>query len=183
MRTEFLTSLLGLSLSLSVAGCLVTQEENKATIAKADAAEKDAAAAKAEVAAVKADLEATRTRLDNALRANADSSSDLVSTKQRLNDLAGKLDEANHAVDELKRDVGASRTEIYARLDDLNRRQQATPTPTPPPLQIPAEKSVHYKQLEEAYAKKDWPTVRRRPLRRRILLHQPRSVHLRRKRS
>lgn len=147
-------------LSLSSSGCFVMQKEHEAVAARAEQAEKQAAAAHAEVMALRADLEATRQRLDNALRANADSSSETMSTKQRLNDLAGRLDEANHGLEELRRDVAASRSEIYAKMDDLKRAQQATPAPAPPPVQVPADKTTHYKQLEEAHSKKDWATVR-----------------------
>ena len=57
--------------------------------------EKDAAQANANLVALRVDLEATRQRLDNALRANADSSGDFIASKQRLNELAGKVDEAH----------------------------------------------------------------------------------------
>lgn len=143
----------------SMTGCLVLQKDHEAVAAKAEAAEKQATEARAEVAAMKADLEATRQRLDNALRANADSGAESMSTKQRLNDLAGRLDEATHGIDETRRDISATRTEIYARIDDLKRQQQSASS-TPPPVQVPADKSQHYKQLEEAYAKKDWAMVR-----------------------
>jgi TolA-binding protein len=152
-----LTSVLSLLCVLS-SGCLVTKQENDKVADQAAEASKQAAAARAEVLALRADLDATRTRLDNALRANADSSTDLVSAKQRVNELAGKIDEANHGVEELKRDVNQSRTEIYARLDDLKRAQSAPPPPPPPT--IPADKAAHYKQLEDAWTKKDWTVVR-----------------------
>jgi TolA-binding protein len=149
-------------LGLSSSGCFVMQREHEAVAARAAEAEKQANAARTEVTALRADLEATRQRLDNALRANADSSSETMTTKQRLNDLAGRVDEANHGVEELRRDVGATRTEIYAKMDDLKRAQQtaAAPAPSPPPVQIPQDKGAHYKQLDEAYGKKDWATVR-----------------------
>jgi TolA-binding protein len=136
------------------------QKDHEAVAARAAEADKQAAAARAEVTALRADLEATRQRLDNALRANADSSTETMSTKQRLNDLAGRLDEASHGLEELRKDVAASRTEIYARMDDLKRAQQATPVPAPPPVQVPQDKAVHYKQLEDAHGKKDWAMVR-----------------------
>lgn len=141
-------------------GCLVMQKDHEAVVARAAEAEKLAEQARVEVAALRADLDATRQRLDNALRANADSSTETMSTKQRLNDLAGRLDEANHGVEELRRDVAASRTEIYARIDDLKRAQQPAPAPSPPPVQAPQDKVAHLKQLEDAHAKKDWATVR-----------------------
>ncbi len=149
-----------LLLGLASAGCLVTQRDHAVVAARAEEAEKQAAAARAEATALRADLDATRQRLDNALRANADSSIETVSTKQRLNDLAGKVDEANHGVEELRRDVNASRTEIYARMDDLKRAQQASAAPPAAPVVVPADKAGHFKQLEEAYGKKDWAMVR-----------------------
>jgi TolA-binding protein len=146
--------------ALSTSGCFVMQKDHEAVAARAEEAEKQAAQARADVAAVKADLEATRQRLDNALRANADSSTETMSTKQRLNDLAGRVDEANHGIEELKRDVAASRTEIYSRIDDLKRAQQAAAAPAPPPVQVPSDKVTHYRQLDDAHAKKDWAMVR-----------------------
>lgn len=153
-------SVLTLVLALSSSGCFVMQREHEAVAAKAAEAEKQATAARAEVVALRGDLEATRQRLDNALRANADSSSETMSTKQRLNDLAGRMDEATHGLEELRKDVGATRTEIYAKMDDLKRVQAAPATPAPPPVQVPQDKAAHSKALEEAYGKKDWATVR-----------------------
>ncbi|CAN5827568.1 hypothetical protein BH11MYX4_BH11MYX4_28330 [soil metagenome] len=139
--------------------CMVTQQDHDALVAKSTQMEKDVAQSRAEVVAMRADLEATRTRLDNALRANADSSSDLLTSKQHINDLAGRVDEVNHGMDELRRDVAASRTELYARIDDLKRASQPAPA-APAPLAVPADKPAHYKQMEEAYGKRDWPVVR-----------------------
>jgi TolA-binding protein len=161
MRFARLTLALTVSAAaLANAGCLATQKDQQVVEARAAEAEKQAHQARSEVALLKADLDATRQRLDNALRANADSSTESMSTKQRLNDLAGRVDEANHGIEELRRDVTASRTEIYARLDDLKRAQQASTAPAPPPVQVPQDKTAHYKMLEEAHAKKDWPIVR-----------------------
>lgn len=164
MRISVVASLVGkglatVTLVLGSAGCFVTKDEFDRVQVQVTAEQKQVAAAREESSNLRQELEATRQRLDNALRANADSSTDLVSTKQRLNELAGRIDEANHGVEELKRDVAASRTEIYARLDDL-KRVQATPPPAPPPVPVPADKAAHYKQLEDAWTKKDWTTVR-----------------------
>ena len=142
-------------------GCVVQQRDFDALSAKTDKMEKDTVQARAETAAVKADLEATRQRLDNALRANADSSGDMIASKQRLNDLAGRVDEVSHGIDDLRRDVGASRTELYARIDEMKRAQPAAPpAAAAAAIAVPADKDAHYKQLEAAYAKRDWPTVR-----------------------
>lgn len=143
---------------VSTSGC-VSQRDHEALVARTAQVEKDVTQSHADVAAMRAELEATRQRLDNALRANADSSGDYLASKQRLNELAGRVDELNHGLDELKRDVGASRTELYARIDDLKRAQQPAPAP-PAPITVPADKDAHYKQLEAAFAKRDWATVR-----------------------
>ena len=139
--------------------CMATQQEHDALVAKSAQMEKDVAQSRAEVVAMRADLEATRQRLDNALRANADSSSDFLTSKQRLNDLAGRVDEVNHGVEELRRDVGASRTELYARIDELKRASAPAPA-APAPLVVPADRAAHLKALEDAYGKREWPAVR-----------------------
>jgi TolA-binding protein len=141
-------------------GC-ASQRDHEALVARTAQVEKDAAQANANLVALRVDLEATRQRLDNALRASADSSGDFIAGKQRLNELAGKVDEVTHGIDELRRDVGASRTELYARLDELKRVQPPPPSaPAPAPIAVPADKDAHYKQLEAAFAKKEWPVVR-----------------------
>jgi TolA-binding protein len=155
-KISLAAALVGLSLAL--AGC-ATQRDHEALAAKTAQVEKEVAQSHAEVVTLRADLEATRQRLDNALRANADSSSDLLTSKQRINDLAGRVDEVTHGIDELRRDVGASRTELYARLDEL-KRAQTPPPPAVAPITVPADKAAHYKQLEDAFGKKDWATVR-----------------------
>lgn len=159
MRSPVATLVL-LALAPLASGCLVLQKDYDALAARTDVAEKNAAQAKADSTQIRADLDATRQRLDNALRANADSSSETMSTKARLNDLAGKVDEANHGVEELRKDVTQSRTEIYARIDDLKRTSAAPATPAPPPVTVPTDKAAHYKALEDAWAKKDASTVR-----------------------
>ena len=75
---------------------------------------------------MKAELQATRERLENALRANADTGSDILSSKARMNDLAGRVDELSHAVEEAKTNAQAARTEIDTKLDAITRTQAAT---------------------------------------------------------
>ncbi len=157
MRKIVITAAL-FAFSTLTAGC-ASQRDHEALVARTAQVEKDAAQANANVVALRVDLEATRQRLDNALRANADSSGDFIASKQRLNELAGKVDEVTHGIDDLRRDVGASRTELYARLDELKRVQPAPP-PAPAPVTAPADKDSHYKQLEAAFGKKDWAAVR-----------------------
>ena len=140
-------------------GC-VLQRDHEALVARVDAAEKTAQKAQADSVQLRADLDATRQRLENALKANADSSSDLMSSKARMNDLAGKVDEVQHGIEDVRKDVAHSRTEIYARIDDLKRAQQTPATPAPPPITVPADKATHIKTLEDAHAKRDWATVR-----------------------
>jgi len=158
-RMKKIMMVAALSVLLAAASGCATQREQEALEARTAQMEKDVAQSHAEVAAMKADLEATRQRLDNALRANADSSGDTLSTKQRMNELAGRFDELAHGVEDLKRDVGASRTELYARIDELKRTQQPAPPP-PAPIAVPADKDAHYKQLEAAFTKHDFATVR-----------------------
>ena len=153
-----LRAIAAITVFLMTSGCLATQQEQSELTAKNAQLEKDVAQSRADLVALRADLDATRQRLDNALRANADSSSDLLTSKQRINELAGRVDESNHGMDELRRDVTASRTELYARLDELKRA--STPAPAPAPISVPTEKSAHYKQLEDAYGRKDWAVVR-----------------------
>lgn len=143
-------------------GCLVQQRDHDALSAKQAELQKQLEIARADTAHVREDLEATRQRLDNALRANADNSTDVMSSKQRMNDLGGRVDEVRHDVDELKKEVGSSRTEIYARMDEMRRVHAAAApvAPAPPPVAVPGDKAAHYSQLKDAYVKRDWSVIR-----------------------
>lgn len=151
-----------MTVTFASTGCLVQQRDHDALSAKQAELQKQLELARADTAHVREDLEATRQRLDNALRANADNTSDVMSSKQRMNDLGGRLDEVKHDVDELRKEVGSSRTEIYARMDEMRRVQAAAvpAVPAPPPVTIPADKSAHFSQLKDAYAKRDYAMVR-----------------------
>ncbi|AKV04828.1 hypothetical protein AKJ09_11491 [Labilithrix luteola] len=142
---------------MASSGC-VMQRDHDALVAKTNQLQQEIEKERNELAQARADLDATRQRLDNALRANADSSTDVMSSKARLNDLAGRFDEVQHGLEELKRDVGASRTELYARIDELKRASQ--PAPAAPPVTIPQDKATHFSQLKEAYGRRDFVTVR-----------------------
>ncbi len=147
--------------TLLASGCIATQRDHEALVAKTAQMEKDSAQARTEIMAMRADLEATRQRLDNALRASADATGDSMTSKQRLNDLVGRVDEVKHGIDELRRDVGASRTELHSRIDELKRVQPSAPAvPPPATIQAPADRAAHFKQIEDAHDKKDWVTVR-----------------------
>lgn len=139
-------------------GC-ATMRDHQALVARTDQLEKDLEKSRADLAAARADLDATRQRLDNALRASADSSIDLVASKQRVNDLAGKVDEATHGVEELRRDLGATRTELYARLDDV-KRIATQPSAPAAKVAVPEDRVAHMKAIEDAHARRDWATVR-----------------------
>jgi TolA-binding protein len=141
-------------------GVFATQRDYEIVEKKNATLEKQLDEDKQALVQLRADLDATRTRLDNALRANADNGSDLMSSKARINELQGRVDELNQNVEAVKKDVQATRTELDARVDELKRAQAAQSTPPPPPVAIPADKKAHYKALEEAYAKKDWGLVR-----------------------
>jgi len=117
-----------------------------------------------DIARLRADLDAMRERLDNALRANADTGTDLLSEKSRMNELVGRLDEQSHRIEELQSGLTAGRNEIDARLDQLARAQAAQtapqPPPNPPPPAIPASKEAHFAALEAALKAKDYAAVR-----------------------
>lgn len=150
------------SVVLTSTGCLVQQRDHDALSAKQADLQRQLELARADTAHVREDLEATRQRLDNALRANADNSTDVMSSKQRMNDLGGRVDEVKHDVDELKKEVAMSRTEIYARMDEI-RRVQVAATPAvaaPPPVTVPTDKGAHFSQLKDASVKRDWSVVR-----------------------
>jgi TolA-binding protein len=145
---------------LSGCGVFAQQKDYEALVAKEQADEKALEQQRAEIAALKGDLEATRQRLDNALRASADTGTDIITSKARLNELAGRLDETGHNVEQVRKDVVQTRTELDARIDEVKRVLTAQSAPTPPPVQISADKTQHYKDLDAAYTKKDWGLVR-----------------------
>lgn len=150
--------LLGL---LTATGCMTSQQDHQALESRTAKLETSLADEARKNDALRQELEATRQRLDNALRASADSNLDVVSSKQRLNELAGRIDEAQHGVEEVRREVTQSRTEIYARLDDLKRGAPAAPAPAAvPPVPVPTDKATHLAQLQAGFTKKDWPLVR-----------------------
>lgn len=160
MNHKSLVTGLGLLVCIAGASGCVLQRDHEAYAAKVDKSEKDLQQARNELAQMRTDLDATRQRLDNALRANADSNTDVLSTKARLNDLAGRLDETQHGIEDLRRDVTASRTELYARIDDLKRAQPAAVAPPPPQATVPGDKNAHFAALKEAHGKRDWSMVR-----------------------
>ncbi len=141
-------------------GLFVTRQDFDVVKAQAAALDKQGKDQQADLAAMKAELQATRERLENALRANADTGSDILSSKARMNDLAGRIDELSHAVEEAKTNAQAARTEIDTKLDAITRTQSAAPTPALPPVKIPPDKAAHFQAVEGAFAQKDWPLVR-----------------------
>ncbi len=144
-------------LATSSCGIFATESDHEALAAKVKELEK---AQDDKLKQAAADLAATRERLDNALRANADTGSDIMTEKARINQLAGRVDEMAHAVEEMKSTLAAARTEIDARIDTLKRAQDAQPTPAPPPVKVTDNKAAHLAAVEAAAKAKDWATVR-----------------------
>lgn len=138
-------------------GVFATQKYADALEKKNTVLEKSLEEERAQTVQLRADLEATRTRLDNALRANADNGSDLMSSKARLNELSGRFEELAHNLEATRKDITASRTELDARIDEIKRAQSAPP---PPPVVIPTDRRAHFSAIEAAHAKKDWGLVR-----------------------
>ncbi len=161
MRAASLPALAAVAvLAAGASGCGVfAQQKDFDTLQQKNSQlEKSLEEERGQTAALRTDLDATRTRLDNALRANADNGSDLMTSKARVNDLAGRVDELTHNLDAVGKDLAASRREIDARFDDLKRAQPAAPTP--PPVAIPPDKKAHFSAIDAATAKKDWGLVR-----------------------
>ncbi|MFO0677230.1 MAG: tetratricopeptide repeat protein [Polyangiaceae bacterium] len=144
-----------------VAGCgiFAQQKDTDEMLKKQTASDQMMEANRAEIAQLRQDLEATRTRLDNALRANADASTEALSDKSKMNALAARIDEATHGIEDLRKEVSATRTEMDGRIDDLKRAQDSQPTKAPP-LVIPPEKNAHLGAIESAYSQKDWGLTR-----------------------
>ena len=143
-------------------GVVAMQSDQDATAKRVAEMDK---AARDEFTRLRGELDATRERLDNALRANADTGSDLMTEKSRMNELAGRQDETAHKLEELSSSVAAGRNELDARLDQLARAQaaqasQQPQTPPPPPVPIPADKNAHFAALEAAIKAKDYALVR-----------------------
>lgn len=149
------------SAAASGCGVFASQSSQEAQTAKLDALTKQSEQQQQEIAALRSDLDATRERLDNATRAYADKGEDIVKQGSRVNMLTGRLEESSIALEELRKELAASRTEVNARLDEMKRSQEAQAVkPPPPPLAIPADKGQHFGAIEAAYAQKDWNLTR-----------------------
>ena len=155
-----LASLVALVPAVSGCGVFAMHRDFEELKAKHAALEKRVQADEADLSAAKTDLQGTRERLENALRANADTGSDLLSSKARINDLAGRADELAHSIEELRKLQQDTRNEIDTKLDAITRQQAVEKAPAPPPVQIPADKETHYQAVLGAYTQKDWPLVR-----------------------
>ncbi len=140
-------------------GCIAQKREVDGVSARVAEDRKVIDAQARQIAKLEQDVIATQNRLDNALRASADTGSDLVSEKRRINEIAGRLDELDHGLGEVKRDVGTSRTEVGARLDELKRAIDAQAT-KPAPVVIPEDKSELFTAIEAARAAKDGTLLR-----------------------
>ncbi len=128
-------------------GCWASQSEVSDIKDKLD---KELTSARASVKQLETDLAATRTRLDNALKANAENGSDLSSSKQRIAQLTGRVEEANHAAEEAKREVAQLRAE-------MSKGSQGGAASSIP---IPADKTAHFAAVDDAYRRHDFSTLR-----------------------
>jgi len=153
-------SLVALAAAVSGCGVFAMHRDFEELKAQHAALEKRVHADEADLSAAKTDLQGTRERLENALRANADTGSDLLSSKARINDLAGRADELAHSIDELRKIQQDTRNEVDTKLDAITRQQAVQQAPLPPPVQIPADKETHFQAVQGAYAQKDWPLIR-----------------------
>jgi TolA-binding protein len=160
VRARLLVCAVASSALASGCGVFPLQRDFDALKAQDEALAKRVKDDEADLAAIKADIQGTRDRLENALRANADTGSDLLSSKTRINDLAGRADELSHALEELRKNQQDTRNEIDTKLDAITRQQAVEKTPALPPVQIPADKETHYQAVLGAYGQKDWPLVR-----------------------
>jgi len=157
-----LATLLVAAAALPGCGVFALQRDHEAVVAQMAATDR---ASHDEIVKLHAELDATRDRLDNALRANADTGTDVLTEKSRVNELAGRLDETTHKLEELQSTLAAGRNELDARFDQLARAQaaqaaqQAVP-PAPPPPPIPENKADHFAALEAAFKAKDYARVR-----------------------
>jgi len=122
--------------ALSGCGLLATEADHEALVAKVKEQDKGQDERMKQLAS---DLAATRDRLDNALRANADTGSDLMSEKARMNQLAGRTDEIAHSVEELQANLAAARTEHWIGRLGLDAYAELQPTTLPLGLQRVAE--------------------------------------------
>ena len=155
-----LATLVTLVAFASGCGTFAMQKDFDAQKVENQALAKRVQADEADLVAMKGDLQATRERFENALRANADTGSDLLSSKARINDLAGRSDELAHSIEELRKIQQDTRNEIDTKLDAITRQQDVQKAPAAPPVQIPADKETHYQAVQSAYAQKEWPLVR-----------------------
>lgn len=145
--------------ALSGCGVFVMQRDHDALEAKLTAHQAEVAALQKEVVGIKGDLESATARVDQALKVNADRGADFMTERQRLNELAGRLDEANHAIEGLKKEVASDRAEQNARLDELKRSQEVQPK-QPPPVNVPDNATAHFAAVQGAYDKKDYAIMR-----------------------
>src|SRR6478609_2302820 len=136
-------------LALSLSGCATMKAHND-LVAKNDELAKTVEAQRQEMITLRGDLEATRTRLDNALRAQADTSTDQLSDRAKLQNIEARIDTQNETVEALKKDVSAARREIDERLDEVKRAQEA---PGKGPAPIPQDRTAHYAAVEAAMQK------------------------------
>jgi len=147
------------AIAVAALGACAMRRDVEVVQAKSDELAKTVEQQRTDLETLKGDLVATRTRLDSALRANADASSDQLGDRSKLQALGGRLDEVAHAIDELKKEVATTRREMDARLDDLKRTQDVA-APKVPPVSVPPDRQAHYAAMEAAQRAGDANTAR-----------------------
>jgi len=143
MKRALFGSMAVVALSPFFSGCWASSSE-------VDKLNQELTASRADMKRLEGDLNATRTRLDNALKANAENGSDLLTSKQRIAQLNGKVEEATHVADEAKKEVALLRTEIA----------KSEARPAAPAIAIPSDKSAHFTATDDAYRRRDFGALR-----------------------
>ncbi len=109
MRIFSIVGAVALAPLLCQCGVLVMQKDFDALAQEQEALQKSVTDRDAEIKAIRAELNTTRERLENALRANADASSDFLSEKARIQEINGRLDETTQQLDDIRKEIASSR--------------------------------------------------------------------------
>ncbi len=152
-------SVLALASAFALPGCFATDTRVKALETRSAEAERFDKDTQAEVVRLREQVEELKNRLELALRANADQGTAALSDKERLNAAMGKSEETAHALEEIRKELSSTRTELDKRLDDVKRAQEARAAQAPT-VTIPQDRASHYAAIESATTQKDFALTR-----------------------